>query len=118
MSKTVAPASAVNRADLTRRLWKHFGLRQFRPGQERAVRSALEGRDTLVLMPTGSGKSLCFQLPALAMSGTTIVVSPLIALIKDQTEALRGKGIEVTAVNSTLSSAEREEAERSKSARG
>ena len=84
----------------------HFGFRQFRPGQERAVQAAMEGRDTIVIMPTGSGKSLCFQLPALALEGTTVVVSPLIALMKDQTDALRARGIAAVAVNSTLTAAE------------
>ncbi len=103
-------AMAVRRAELRRILWEHFGFRQFRPGQEQAVRAALEGRDTLVIMPTGSGKSLCFQLPALALEGTTVVVSPLIALMKDQADALEERGVEVAAVNSTLSATERREA--------
>src|SRR4051812_3224486 len=70
----------------------------------------MEGRDTIVIMPTGSGKSLCFQLPALALEGTTVVVSPLIALMKDQTDTLTGRGIRATAVNSTLSAREQREA--------
>ena len=98
-------------AEMRRKLREHFGFRQFRPGQEAVVRAAMEGRDTLVLMPTGSGKSVCFQLPALELAGTTVVVSPLIALIKDQADALRARGIEVRAVNSTLSASERREAE-------
>jgi ATP-dependent DNA helicase RecQ len=69
----------------------------------------MEGRDTVVVMPTGSGKSVCFQLPALALEGTTVVVSPLIALMKDQADALRDRGIEVAAVNSTLSAREERE---------
>ncbi len=96
---------------LTSRLREHFGFRRFRPGQEAAVRSALAGRDTLVLMPTGSGKSLCFQLPALELSGSTIVVSPLIALMKDQTDALERKGFEAVAFNSTMTASERLQAE-------
>jgi len=74
--------AAADRAELRAKLREHFGFRRFRPGQEAVVQSAMEGRDTLVLMPTGSGKSLCFQLPALELPGTTVVVSPLIALIK------------------------------------
>ena len=89
----IPPAGPVaDRASLSSRLQEHFGFRAFRRGQEQAVRSALEGRDTLVLMPTGSGKSLCYQLPALEMEGATVVVSPLIALMKDQAEALRSRG--------------------------
>ena len=66
--------------DLKEALRRHFGFGAFRSGQERVVRAVLEGRDALVVMPTGSGKSLCFQLPALLMSGTTVVVSPLISI--------------------------------------
>src|SRR5581483_2929302 len=106
----MALATLSASADLRRRLREQFGFRRFRPGQEQAVMAALEGRDTVVIMPTGSGKSVCFQLPALALEGTTIVVSPLIALMKDQTEALAQKGIEVVAVNSTLSAREEREA--------
>src|SRR5262249_56677131 len=92
-------------------LREHFGFRQFRPGQVRAVRSALAGRDTLVIMPTGSGKSLCFQLPGLELDGTTVVVSPLIALMKDQADSLRERGIPVVTINSTLSAGQRREGE-------
>ena len=95
-------------ADLHRRLREHFGFRRFRPGQERAVQAAIEGHDTIVIMPTGSGKSVCFQLPALALVGTTVVVSPLIALMKDQADALRERGVAVTTLNSTLTPAEEE----------
>ncbi len=98
----------TNPADLQRRLREHFGFRRFRPGQERAIQSAIEGRDTIVIMPTGSGKSVCFQLPALALEGTTVVVSPLIALMKDQADALRDRGVSVATLNSTLSAAEEE----------
>ncbi len=103
-------ATLTDRASLTRKLREHFGFRRFRPGQEQVVQAAMEGRDTVVVMPTGSGKSLCFQLPALALEGTTLVVSPLIALMKDQAEALVEKGIDAVAVNSTLSAREEREA--------
>jgi ATP-dependent DNA helicase RecQ len=87
-------------------LARHFGYEDFRPGQDRAVRSILEGRDVLVLMPTGGGKSLCFQVPSQLMDGTTIVVSPLISLMKDQVDGLERAGIRATFVNSTLEPAE------------
>lgn len=103
--------ATATRAGLRTTLREHFGFRQFRPGQEKVVRSALSGRDTLALMPTGSGKSLCFQLPGLVLEGSTVVISPLIALMKDQTEALAEKGIRAVAFNSTMSTRERQEAE-------
>ena len=78
--------------DLMRALHEHFGFDRFRPGQEEAVRAALEGRDSLVVMPTGSGKSLCYQLPALMRDDLTLVVSPLVALMQDQVDALRARG--------------------------
>ncbi|MFO0850634.1 MAG: ATP-dependent DNA helicase RecQ [Gemmataceae bacterium] len=93
------------------RLREHFGFRRFRPGQLEAVRSAIAGKDALIVMPTGSGKSLCFQLPALELDGTTVVVSPLIALMKDQADALTSKGISAVVVNSTLSATERRQIE-------
>jgi ATP-dependent DNA helicase RecQ len=105
-------APAVSPRLLKEKLREHFGFRRFRPGQLEAVQSAMAGRDTLIIMPTGSGKSLCFQLPALELEGTTVVVSPLIALMKDQADALRDRGVEVAVVNSTLTPAEREQAER------
>jgi ATP-dependent DNA helicase RecQ len=88
-------------------LKKHFGYDQFRPLQREIIEDALAGGDVFVLMPTGGGKSLCFQLPALMRQGLTIVVSPLIALMKDQVDALQTSGIPATYLNSTLS---REEA--------
>ncbi len=107
---TMTAVPQVGVKELTRKLRDHFGFRHFRPGQEQAVQAAMEGRDTVVVMPTGSGKSICFQLPALALEGTTVVVSPLIALMKDQADALIEKGIKVVAVNSTLSAREEREA--------
>src|SRR6476660_4921013 len=83
-----------------------FGFPDFRPGQERAVESVLAGRDTLVVLPTGGGKSVCYQVPALMLPGLTVVLSPLISLMKDQVDALVKRGIPATFVNSTLASSE------------
>src|SRR3982751_4182684 len=87
-------------------LHARFGYAAFRPGQERAVASVLAGRDTLVVLPTGGGKSVCYQVPALLLPGLTVVVSPLISLMKDQVDALTARGIPATFLNSTLTSAE------------
>ena len=95
--------SDAGEPDLTGLLKRFFGYESFRPLQEEVMRDALAGHDTFVLMPTGGGKSLCYQLPALAKGGLTIVVSPLIALMKDQVDALRAKGIEAAFINSSLS---------------
>jgi ATP-dependent DNA helicase RecQ len=79
--------------DLERSLHEHFGFAEFRPGQREACEAALAGRDVLVVMPTGSGKSLCYQLPALLRDDLTIVVSPLVSLMQDQVDALRARGL-------------------------
>ena len=92
MSHAMDVHHAADPNTMRRKLREHFGFRSFRPGQARAVAAAIEGRDTIVIMPTGSGKSLCFQLPALELIGTTVVVSPLIALMKDQADSLRARG--------------------------
>ena len=83
-----------------------FGYESFRLNQEQIVTTILEGKDVVVLMPTGGGKSLCYQVPALCLSGVTIVVSPLIALMKDQVDSLRQNGVKAAFLNSTLSAAE------------
>ena len=87
---------------LTRSLRETFGLDELRPGQADVIRAVLGGEDALAVMPTGAGKSLCYQLPALHLEGTTIVVSPLIALMKDQADKLRELGLEAVEVNSTI----------------
>jgi len=89
-------------APLQSLLKQHFGFTSFRPLQEEIIRDALAGRDVFALLPTGGGKSLCFQLPALAQPGLTVVVSPLIALMKDQVDALQASGIAATFLNSSL----------------
>jgi ATP-dependent DNA helicase RecQ len=96
-------------APLRRTLKRVFGLEDFRPGQEEVIRSAMEGRNTLAIMPTGAGKSLCYQLPALHLPGMTLVVSPLISLMKDQVDKLDGLGLDASQVNSTLTARESDE---------
>src|SRR5436305_11774502 len=95
---SVAEASA----DLERTLRDRFGLERFRPGQREVIAEVLNRRDVLCVMPTGGGKSLCYQLPALLLDGLTLVVSPLIALMKDQVDVLVGRGLRATLLNSTL----------------
>ena len=94
--------------DLTRQLKKQFGFAEFRPGQEEVIRAVLGGRDALAVMPTGLGKSLCYQLPATLLPGLTVVISPLIALMQDQVQSLRQRSIEAAAFHSGLSESERD----------
>jgi ATP-dependent DNA helicase RecQ len=93
-------------ADAVASLQQHFGFEDFREGQREVIGSILEGKDAVVVMPTGSGKSLCYQLPALILDGATLVVSPLIALMKDQVDALRARGLPATFINSSISESE------------
>ena len=88
-----APGARVSRVDLSAALTRHFGHTRFRPGQREACEAAVAGRDVLLVMPTGSGKSLCYQLPALVRDGLTVVVSPLVSLMQDQVDALRRRGL-------------------------
>ena len=83
-----------------------FGYSQFRGDQGTVVQNVMEGKDTFVIMPTGAGKSLCFQLPALMKEGTAIVISPLIALMKNQVDQLNALGINAKFLNSTLTKGE------------
>ena len=92
--------------EATGALRKHFGFDDFREGQREVISTILSGKDAVVVMPTGSGKSLCYQLPAMMMSGATLVVSPLIALMKDQVDALQSRGLPATFINSAISDAE------------
>ncbi|MEO8588507.1 MAG: RecQ family ATP-dependent DNA helicase [Flavobacteriales bacterium] len=105
--RTVDPA---NEPDIHSVLRKHWGYERFRPMQEEVMRSVIKGHDTLALLPTGGGKSLCFQVPALAMGKLCLVVSPLIALMKDQVERLKSMGITARAIISGMSHAEIENA--------
>ncbi|MGH7772893.1 MAG: RecQ family ATP-dependent DNA helicase [Candidatus Binatia bacterium] len=89
--------------DPRRQLHQYFGFREFLEGQESEIDTLLKGRDALVIMPTGGGKSLCYQLPALVLQGVTVVVSPLIALMKDQVDGLVEKKIPATLINSSIS---------------
>ncbi len=92
--------------DLRPLLKQYFGFASFRPLQEEIIRDALAGKDVFALLPTGGGKSLCFQLPAMAQTGLTVVVSPLIALMKDQVDALQASGVPATFLNSSLAAGE------------
>lgn len=104
MSEIEAPTA--EKTILLDALKHHFGYQSFRTGQAEIIQNLLEGRDSLVLMPTGGGKSLCYQLPATILPGITIVVSPLIALMKDQVDGLRAQGISAAYINSSLSQEE------------
>jgi ATP-dependent DNA helicase RecQ len=99
-------APSFSLADARVALRERFGYDAFRPGQERAVESVLERRDTLVVLPTGGGKSLCYQVPALLLPGLTVVLSPLISLMKDQVDALAARGLPATFLNSSLTGGE------------
>lgn len=106
ISPSASSKLALSKTELHGALKRHFGFDAFRPGQQAIVEDALSGRDLFAIMPTGGGKSLCFQLPALLRSGITLVVSPLIALMQDQVRLLQGYGIAATFINSSLPSIE------------
>src|SRR3954463_624793 len=103
-SPMTAPATAP--ASLHDTLRKAFGHAAFRPGQEKVIETLLAGRSALALFPTSAGKSLCYQLPAVLMEGVALIISPLIALMKDQVEALRARGIAAARLDSSLTAAE------------
>src|SRR5207248_3962636 len=86
---------------------RHWGFSTLKPLQEPAMRAVLDGRDSLVVMPTGGGKSLCYQAPTVLRGGTTVVISPLIALMKDQVDGLQACGIPAVQIDSSLSPSER-----------
>lgn len=104
-----ATATATRLNAMRKTLRDVFGIKRLRPGQQEIIRSVLERRDTLAVMPTGAGKSLCYQLPALHLDGWTLVVSPLIALMKDQFDKLREAGIDAWQINSAIPAAEQRE---------
>ena len=108
--RTALKAAAARTRLIGGLLRRVFGVEQLRPGQRKVIDSVLEGRDTLAIMPTGSGKSLCYQIPASILPGTTVVVSPLISLMQDQLEKLEEIGISAAQVNSSLPRAEELEA--------
>src|SRR5689334_3248670 len=97
---------ADQNAALHAALHRHFNFPEFRPGQQAAIEHVLAGEDTLVVMPTGSGKSLIYQLAALMLPGTTLVISPLVALMKDQVDSMTRRGLKATFINSSLDSGE------------
>jgi ATP-dependent DNA helicase RecQ len=105
-SKAVAPASRRSRARIATLIRRVFGLSALRPGQQAVIDAVLEGRHTLAIMPTGAGKSLCYQVPAMLMPGMTIVVSPLIALMRDQADKLSALGLDAVQVNSAIPAAD------------
>ena len=88
--------------DLLPALKRYFGFKSFRPLQEEIIRDALSGKDVFALLPTGGGKSLCFQLPAMVRPGLTVVVSPLIALMKDQVDQLQASGVPPSASSASV----------------
>lgn len=97
-------------ADARRLLHRHFGFATFRPAQREVVQSVLTGRDVLAVLPTGAGKSACFQVPALALDGLTVVVSPLVSLMDDQVAAARARGIPAASLHSAVAAPDREAA--------
>lgn len=102
MGMCVSTTAVINRElRVTQVLRDTFGYQQFRPGQQAIINAAIEGQDCLVVMPTGGGKSLCYQIPALVMDGLTLVVSPLISLMKDQVDQLLAYGVSAACYNST-----------------
>src|SRR5215472_4382064 len=102
-----SPNANRSLAELQEIIVRHWGFRTLRPLQDQAMQAVLDSRDSLVVLPTGGGKSLCYQAPAVLRGGTTVVISPLIALMKDQVDGLRACGIPAVQINSSQSAAER-----------
>ncbi len=105
------PSASWSLDDLKAVVARHWGFASLRPLQEQAMRAVLDGRDSLVVLPTGGGKSLCYQAPAVLRGGVTVVVSPLIALMKDQVDGLRANGVAAAQIDSSLTDSERFAAE-------
>src|SRR3954454_13464568 len=101
------PSSAWSLKDLRAVIVRHWGFQTLRPLQEQAMRAVLDGRDSLVFMPTGGGKSLCYQAPAVLRGDTIVVVSPLISLMKDQVDGLQACGVPAIQLDSSQSAGER-----------
>src|SRR4051812_45083467 len=106
------PGDSFSWSELRQIARQRFGVEHFRPGQRELISSALSGRDSLGILPTGAGKSLCYQLPALLLRGTVVVVSPLIALMQDQKDHLDAANIEASRLDSTVPEHEQERQER------
>src|SRR3712207_4424928 len=104
LTDDAAGADPLERARQSLR--RYWGYPDFRPGQDQAIRNVLSGGDSLTIMPTGGGKSLCYQVPATLLPGVTLVVSPLISLMKDQVDGLEAAGVPASFINSTLPAGE------------
>ena len=102
----------LEKEDIRAALKQYFGFDEFRGRQEEVVRHLLDGKDAFVIMPTGAGKSLCYQLPSIVMDGTALVISPLIALMKNQVDQMSALGIEAGFLNSSMSRADYDEVKR------
>ena len=99
---TMTPSSQYFQHDHEKLLQQVFGYKEYREGQKEIIEATIAGRDALVIMPTGGGKSLCYQIPALVRAGLTLVISPLISLMKDQVDQLISNGIQAACLNSSV----------------
>src|SRR2546430_17083778 len=104
---SMTPPPAWSPDGLKEIITRHWGFRSLRPLQEQAMRAVLDGRDSLVVMPTGGGKSLCYQAPAVLRGDTTVVISPLISLMKDQVDSLQACGVPAIQIDSSQTPGER-----------
>src|SRR5579871_5055527 len=111
-SETARASAANGLSDLLAVVRRHWGFESLRPLQAAAMQSVLDGRDSLLVLPTGGGKSLCYQAPALVRGDTTVVISPLISLMKDQVDGLKACGVAATQLNSSQSTNEQRAGEK------